>query len=379
MTWIGIKMLMGDRGKYVGMIIGIAFASLLISQQASIFCGLMLRTSSQIRDVHGAEIWVMDPSLQFVDDIKPLSDNDIYRVRGVPGVKWAVRLYKELNRAKLPEGNYQQVLLLGIDDATMVGAPRTMLMGSVEDLKQPDTVIVDDAGYDQLWPGEPLRLGREFEMNDHRAVLVGICRTSRTFMTFPVLYSRFSQAMNYARPDREIVSFVLADPQPDVDPREVCRRIEEQTGLRAQTRQDFAWSTLWYFMKVTAIPVNFGLTVILGFIVGTAVCALTFHMFTVDNLRQFGTLKALGTSNARIVWMILQQAMLVGLIGFGLGIGATAIFGEAVKGAQKLAFLMPWQVFAGTGLAVVLMLLISSIFSVRKVLVLQPVVVFQGA
>lgn len=372
-------MLMGDRGKYVGMIIGIAFSSLLISQQASIFCGLMLRTSSQIRDVHGAEIWVMDPSLQFVDDIKPLSDNDVYRVRGVPGVKWAVRLYKELNRAKMPEGNYQQVLLLGIDDATMVGAPRDMVLGSVEDLKKPDTIIVDDAGYDQLWPGEPYRLGRTFEMNDHRAVLVGICRTSRTFMTFPVLYARFSQAMNYARPDREIVSFVLADPEAGIEPREVCRRIEEQTGLRALTRQDFAWVTLIYFMKVTAIPVNFGMTVLLGFIVGTAVCALTFHMFTVDNLKQFGTLKALGTSNARIVGMILQQAALVGVVGFGLGIGATAIFGEAVKGAQKLAFLMPWQVLAGTGVSVVLMLAISSMFSIRRVLVLQPVVVFQGA
>jgi putative ABC transport system permease protein len=371
-------MLMGDRGKYVGMIIGIAFASLLISQQASIFCGLMLRTSSQIRDVHGAEIWVMDPNLQFVDDIKPLNDNDVYRVRGVPGVKWAVRLYKELNRAKLHEGNYQQVLVLGIDDASMVGAPRDMVLGSLEDLRRPNTVIVDDAGYDQLWPGEPYKLGRTFEMNDRRAVLVGICRTSRTFMTFPVIYTRFSQAMDYARPDREIVSFILAEPQAGLDPREVCRQIDAQTGLRALTRQDFSWVTLVYFMEVTAIPVNFALTVLLGFIVGTAVTALTFHMFTIDNLKQFGTLKALGTSNARLMGLILQQALLVGVVGFGIGIGLTAAFGEAVKGAQKLAFYMPWHVFVGTGAAVMLMLMVSSFVSARRVLVLQPVVVFQG-
>ena len=94
MSWIALKMLTGNRGKYLGIILGIAFASLLIAQQASIFCGLMLQTSGQIRDIQGADIWVMDPNVQFSDDIKPLSENDLYRVRGVPGVSWAVRLYK---------------------------------------------------------------------------------------------------------------------------------------------------------------------------------------------------------------------------------------------------------------------------------------------
>ena len=98
MNWIAWKMLTGDRSKYLGIIFGITFASLLIAQQSSIFCGLMLRTCGQIYDIEGADIWVMDPNVQYVDDIKPLSDNDLYRVRGVPGVAWAVRLYKGLTR-----------------------------------------------------------------------------------------------------------------------------------------------------------------------------------------------------------------------------------------------------------------------------------------
>src|SRR3954449_10220483 len=106
-------MLTGNRGKYMGIILGIAFAALLIAQQASIFCGLMLLTASQILDIEGANIWVMDKNVEFIDDIKPLSENDLYRVRGVAGVRWAVRLYKGLSRARLPEGNFQQVILLG--------------------------------------------------------------------------------------------------------------------------------------------------------------------------------------------------------------------------------------------------------------------------
>src|SRR5262249_9175534 len=148
----------------------------------------LLRTVSQIEDIKGANIWVMDPNVQFIDDIKPMSENDLYRVRGVPGVDWAVRLYKGLARARLDDGNFQQMILLGLDDDTLVGAPQEMIMGTWDDLRKPDALIMDDAGYQQLWPNQPYKLGRTFEMNDFRGVLVGICKASRTFQTFPIIY-----------------------------------------------------------------------------------------------------------------------------------------------------------------------------------------------
>src|SRR5262249_18930777 len=138
MNWIAWKMLVGDRAKYFGIVFGVTFAALLMTQQASIFWGLMTNTTSQIRDIEGASIWVMDPNVRFVDDIKPLSDNDLYRVRGVPGVAWAVRLYKGLARARFQDGNFQQMILIGLDDSTMVGAPRDIIMGSLADLRKPD-------------------------------------------------------------------------------------------------------------------------------------------------------------------------------------------------------------------------------------------------
>src|SRR3712207_4706894 len=103
MNFVAFKMLVGDRAKYLGIIFGIAFASLLITQQAGIFVGLMARTYGSISDLGLPDVWVMEPKVQFIDDIKPMSDTQLYRVRGVEGVEWAVPLYRGLLRARLPD------------------------------------------------------------------------------------------------------------------------------------------------------------------------------------------------------------------------------------------------------------------------------------
>ncbi len=379
MNWIALKMLTGNKGKYLGIILGIAFASLLIAQQASIFCGLMLQTSGQIRDIQGADIWVMDPNVQFSDDVKPLSDSDLYRVRGVPGVAWAVRLYKGLARSRLADGNFQQTILLGLDDATLVGAPPEMILGDIFDLRRPDAVIMDLEGYQLLWPGEEPRLGKRFEMNDHEAEIVGICKVSRTFQTFPVVYTRYTQALAFVPPERKVLSFVLAEAEEGLAVDEVCHRITQQTGLKAVTGRQFEWITMKYFMEKTGIPFNFGITVALGFIVGTAIAAQTFYLFTIENIKQYGALKAMGAGNLTLASMILLQAMLVSSIGFSLGIGAATWFGTLASApGSRLAFYMPWEVFIGTGVAVACISVLSSLLSLQRVMALEPAVVFQG-
>jgi putative ABC transport system permease protein len=378
MLWIAWKMLVGNRVKYLGIVFGVVFAALLIAQQASIFCGLMSLTINQIRDVEGPGIWVMDKGVQYVDDIKPLADTELFRVKGVPGVEWAVRFYKGIARARLEEGTYEQMILLGLDDATLVGAPRQLFMGSIADLRKPDAVIIDDAGYRRIWPDEPFRIGRTFEMNDRRAVVVGLAKAGRTFTSFPIVYTRYSQAVLFAPPERRVLSFVLADAATGVTPEEVCRRIEDRTGLQAVTRTQFLWKTIIYYMRKTGIPINFGITVLLGFFVGTAIAGQTFYLFTVENIRQYGALKAMGASNWTILTMVLAQGLQVGLVGYGLGVGLAAVFGWWVRGASRLAFFMPWEVLAITGAAVFVIVLVASLVSIRKVLVVEPAIVFRG-
>jgi putative ABC transport system permease protein len=379
MSWIALRMLMGDRSKYVGLIFGITFATLLMSQQVSIFVGIIGRTASQVSDVRDADIWVMDDKVRFIDEVPALPDTDLHRVRGVPGVEWAVRLYKGQVRARLADGNFRSVILFGLDDATMVGAPQEMVLGTLADLRRPDAVIVDKAGYEYMWPGQPYELGRVFEINDRRAVLVGICKVSPPFTTLPVLYTRYSSASLFVPPERNLMSFVLVKVEPGVPADVACRRIHEQTGLMALTQREFFWKTINYFLGSTGIPVNFGITILLGFVVGVAIAGQTFYLFTVENLKQFGALKAMGLTNRRIVAMILLQGLVVGGIGYGIGMGLAATFFESTSHITHLAGLgIPWQVLAGVGAAVLLIVVLSSLMSIRKVLVLEPAIVFRG-
>ena len=136
--------------------------------------------------------------------------------------------------------------------------------------------------------------------------------------------------------------------------------------------------TLRHFLAKTGIPVNFAITVLLGFIVGTAIAGQTFYLFTVENIKQFGALKAMGTSNWTILVMVLAQAMQVGAIGYGLGVGLAALFGWGSRGFTKLAFFMPWQVLAITAVAVFFIVVLASLLSIRRVLVVDPAIVFRG-
>src|SRR5262245_39803321 len=253
MNWIALRMLTGDRSKYLGLIFGVSFATLLMSQQVSIFMGILTRTGNQILEVRDADIWVMDNRVRYLDEAPGLQDTELTRVRGVSGVDWAVRFYTGTIRARLEDGNTRNVHLVGLDDETLVGAPRELIAGSVDDLKQPDGVIIDKAGYEYMWGQEPYRLGRTFQINDRRAVLVGVCKVGQPFFSDPIVYARYSQAARYVPRERSLMNYVLVKAKDGVDQQELCRRIEERTGRTALTRGEFFWKTVRYFLGSTGI------------------------------------------------------------------------------------------------------------------------------
>jgi putative ABC transport system permease protein len=379
MNWIALRMLTGDRSKYLGLIFGVSFATLLMSQQVSIFMGILARTGNQILEVRDADIWVMDNRVRYLDEAPGLQDTDLMRVRGVPGVAWAVRFYTGTIRSRLEDGNTRNVHLVGLDDETLVGAPREMIVGNVDDLNRPDAVLIDKAGYEYMWGKEPYRLGRTFQINDRRAVLVGVCKVGAPFFSDPIIYARYSSAARYVPRERSLMNYILVKPKDGVDPQELCRRVEERSGRTALTRWQFFWKTVRYFLGSTGIPVNFGITIALGFIVGAAVTGQTLYLFVLENLKQFGALKAMGVPNSGILRMILLQALLVGGIGYGLGVGLSALFFITTGNLTHLAGLhMTWAAFAGTGAAVLIIVIATSVLSARRVLVLEPAIVFRG-
>src|SRR5207247_237860 len=176
----------------------------------------------------------------------------------------------------------------------------------------PDAIIVDSDRLQKLYPDEDWtqrpRLGKDFyrrflrrqlEMNDHRAIIVGVCEATRTFQSNPVVYTTYTRAKTFAPQERKILSYILAKTEPGLTPDAVARRIVSMTGLGAKTSDEFMWMTINYYLRYTGIPFNFGITALLGFLVGTAIAGQTFYNFTIENIKQFGALKAMGATNTR--------------------------------------------------------------------------------
>jgi putative ABC transport system permease protein len=384
---IALQMLLGDRAKYLGILLGVALASFVITWQGAIFIGLMSRTFAVITDMGDPDIWVMDPKVQFIDDVKPLPSTDLFRVRGIEGVAWAAPLYKGQTRARMANGSFQNCVLIGLEDATLTGGPPAMVEGTIEDLRRADGVILDFVGATERLarpspvpggPPIPVKVGDELELNDRRAVVVGISRNSRSFQSQPTIYTTYSRATTFVPRERKLLSFVLVNVAEGQDVQAMCDRIERVTGLAAYTRDEFKWKTVAYFMKNTGIPINFGIAVALGFVIGAVITGFMFFSFTLDNLRYLGTLKAMGTTNSRLMWMVLLQAAFVAIVGWGLGVGIASYMGTNASRNSPLAFKLPWQLLMTSGGAVVIICMSAALISIRRVLSLEPAVVFKG-
>lgn len=383
MLYLAIKMLVGDRAKYIGLVLGLSFASFIISQQSAILIGIIQRTFGFVTDISQPNIWVMDPTVQYIDDIKPLKDTDLYRVLSVSGVDWAVPLYKGTIQARLRNGTFQTCVFIGIDNATMIGGPPILKEGRLEDLRIDGAVIVNDVGaetklasysnHDEL---VPLRVGDRMELNDNRAYVVGICQVSRTFQSQPVIYTTYDRATYFVPSQRKLLSFIIGKSAPGINPEDLCLKITAQTGLAAYTPGQLKLLTLKYYMKNTGIFINFGVAILLGFIIGTAIAGQTLYNFTMDNLPYFGIFKAMGSVNSMLVKMVLLQALFASAIGWGIGIGAASLFGYLTRGTE-MSFNMPLALYLMSASSILLISLLSAFICIKKIVKVDPAIVFK--
>lgn len=383
MFMVALKMLVGDRAKYIALVAGIAFAALLITQQASIFAGFARRAGSWIRGVNYPDIWVTDQTMEFSDDLKHMSDMKLHRVRGVQGVAWAVPMFKGIIQARLPDGTQKTVRLLGIDDATLVGGPPEFVKGDLGSLRQDAAILVNEADLvkDLSLPREPgdrkLDIGDRIVLNDNQARIVGIYRAPKEFFWGSLIYTTYSRALTWAPKERNRLTYVLAKAAPGESPVAVARRIEAQTGLLARTNDEFDHATIMWMINNTGILPNFGITIALGFVIGALVAGQTFYSFVLDNLRSFAVLKAMGLSNRRVLVMLVLQVVIVGSVGYGIGLGLTTVAGYFMRDSE-VAFHMPWAipVFGAVGVLVCCML--AGVLGMVRVLRVEPAVVFKN-
>lgn len=382
MIAVALRMLVGDRLKYIGLVAGLTFAVTLITQQAAIMRGFLVRMGSFVRDTGPADLWVMDPQRRFSEDLKPMSDTALGRVRGVEGVEWAVPMYKNWIRCRLPDGTLIQTIIVGLDDATLLGGPPELVQGSLDDLRRDAGVLIDEDELDgkmrMLLSGDRgLRVGDRLSFNDTDAVVVGTFRMSKSFFWEPTVYTTFSRAVRFAPAERRTTSFVLVKVRDGHELRDVQQRIVESTGLAAYTSAEFEAKTTNFLAGSTGIKANFGLAILLGFVIGLLVSGQTLYQFTLDNLRHFGALKAMGATNGMLVRMVCTQVLVVGLAGYGLGLGTASLLGALID-RMGLAFQMTWGIPVFSGAAMLGICLVAGILSLVRVLRLEPGIVFKS-
>lgn len=377
MISLAYKMLVGNKASCIGVIFGIFLATLLISQQSAIFLGLIDRSYRIVTDISEPTIWVIDPSTESEDKLRSIPIGYLDVVRGVPGVEWAVPLNSSLVPMVTPNGKFDMCLIYGIDDATLIGAPTKMLDGSIRDLRREGGVIVDsDSANGSLAHVNPdgtrerLRIGQTLEINGKRALVVGICEVTPGFFPQPIIFTSFSQFTTFNPGMAGRMGFVLAKAKPGTDIKNVCKLINAYTDLSALTRDEFKNKIRDFFLK-TGILINFGLSVILGVIIGFSISGQIFYIMTLENVVYYALIKAVGGTGKMILKMIVFQAALVGIIGYTLGIGVTVLWGYAIQGTT-LAFLFPWQLLVFTGMIVLLICVFTAVISIRKVFHADP-------
>lgn len=380
MIGLAIKMLVGERAKYAMLISGICFATILMVQGLAL--GFRVLSFSYATAVNiRAPIWVAGPLVETVQQNQPLRDTDVYRVRSVSGVAWAAPLYVGGAQARVFKrgGLNNNVTLVGLDTETLAGAPDDFLAGSLKDLRLPDAVIVDRTALTRLSPDprHPLKVGQTFEMNNHRAQIVGVVNTLQSQgVQAGYVFTTFDRAVEYALGQPKMTTFVLAAPVPGQTAVEVARRISAVTGLRAFTEKGLWSSTERWMFHNSPLPFIIGLIVGIGFLVGTIISGQTFFTFILENTRYLGVLRAMGTQSSRLAHLILVQAMVVGLIGYGLGAGSISLLATLLP-TGKLPLVITWQILTTTLAAVLGICAVAAWFGIRRMARIEPAIVFR--
>jgi putative ABC transport system permease protein len=268
--------------------------------------------------------------------------------------------------------------LTGLDTATLVGRPARMTSGSIEDLRLPNAVIIDQVAVKKFkHKGIKVAIGDSFEINDTEARVVGICESEQSFLGQPYVFTTYDRALSFAPQERKMLSFVLVQPKPGVPPAELVARIRKIPGLGAFTSDEFFLHTIQWYVRNTGIPISFGTVVVLGVIVGIAIAGQTFYLFIHENLRFMAALKAMGAKTGTLARMVFLQAFAVGFVGYGLGVGIAAIFGFGVLKGGEPPFYLPWQVLVFTGIVIIFICCFSALIGLLKIVRAEPAVVFK--
>jgi putative ABC transport system permease protein len=363
-----------DKVRLAVTLTGVVFAVVLITVQLGLFIGFAT-TTSNITDHSGADLWVTAGGIRNFDQPTPFSERKLYQVRALAGVASAEKYIIQFSRWKRLDGGEESIGIVGFPLDTGMGGPWQITAGSIDDLKTPDTVLVDEQYLTKLGITQ---LGQTVEINNHRARVVGFTKDVRSFTTNPRIFTSFKNAQNYGRIAEDQTSYLLVKAAAGVDPqqlkREITARLED---VEVYTTPEFSRKTQMYWMFSTGAGVGILVAAAMGLLVGVVIVAQTIYATTIDHLREFGTLKAMGASNGYIYRVIIKQAAISAFIGYALGMAVSlAVVNLSKNGGAAIK--LPIEIGVLMFLLTLAMCIGASMVSINKVTRIDPAMVFKG-
>jgi len=371
---IARKNLFHDRVRFIITLVGISFSVVLILVQVGVYLGMMYNTSSIIEHTD-ADIWITARNNRNFDFSMPFPEHRENRAREVPGVADTKKLILVWSLMKLAGGGSENIEMVGFDPESGTGGPWEMVKGNIRDVKFHRGVIVDESSVAKLGK---LKIGDYREVVNKKVRIVGICRGARRITTAPVLFTsyRTAQALNPWIANQTV--FVLVKARPGTDIRALRDRLARRMDLEdVYTRNQFIDATRRYWTFSTGMGIAFGFTILMGIVVGAVIVSQTIYGATIEHLREFGTLKALGAENSMVYGIILKQALISGVLGFCIGV---VINYAVVRGYSSTGqvIIQPWQLFATDFFVTQLTCVAASLISVRRAMQVDPMEVFRA-
>jgi putative ABC transport system permease protein len=379
MLWLAFKMLFQERGRLAITLIGILFSTLLTLMLVGIYIGMMGNATGIVRHTD-ADIWVMSKNVPNFDFSQPFPAYRINRVRALDQVLWAEKLHVWFGFIKLHDGRREQVEVVGFNPDTGIGGPWSMQVGTPAAVKGGRYLILDISSKQRL--GD-LEIGSLWEINlppkEQSFKLVGLSQGVVSFTTVPVAFTSYNQIERIlADTDvRDDTSFIVAKLKDPGKLQDVVRTLRAELPVNdVYSREGFIRRAVLYWTVQTGMGMAIFFSAILAVLIGGAIVGQTIYAGTMEHLRDYGTLKAMGARNRDINLVILSQAAASAVLGFVLGAGVTLLMRGGAVGAG-VPIELPWQLFATLVVTIVLVCLGAAYFSVRKVKTLDPVMVFR--
>jgi putative ABC transport system permease protein len=371
---IARKNLFHDKVRFVVAQAGITLAVVLITIQLGVYLAFLANTSVLI-DHTEADIWVTAHGLENFDFGRPFSEKKLYQVQEVPGVLWAEKYLLAFGYWKTPTGSQETVQMVGFNPETLVGAPWDIVRGNPHDVKYFNSVFYDQAETNRL--GD-LPIGAETEINNRRVRVVGITRGARSFIQSPYIFTSFKNALHLSFVNKGNTVYVLVKVAPGYSVQEVKQRLAETLrDVDVYTSQEFSTKTRRYWTVNTGMGAALLAVALLGLVIGTIIVGNTIYTSTTEHLKEFGTLKAIGASNWDLYKIIIEQALVNSVVGYGSGMFVSYWVIEAMR-KGNLAVLLPWPVIVGVYVVTALICLGSSVLSIYKVTKIDPALVFKS-